>query len=148
MTIIKYRINEDSKKNKIDYRKVKKAVRHFKSGSTTYTYKIKKGHVTPILLKQVASGKMFLHKFDCTKSSSSGNGMSTSSNHSEYYVCRDDKDVVTTFNASEIFTKNSFRKKSQTVFKDCPVLVQKRKEKTWEMIDIPKIIKYYNNECV
>ena len=39
MKIVKYRINEDSKKIKVNYRKVKKAVRHFKSRSTTYTYK-------------------------------------------------------------------------------------------------------------
>ena len=45
MKTIKYRISEDSKKIKVDYKKVKKVVRYFKSDSTTYTYKIKKGYL-------------------------------------------------------------------------------------------------------
>jgi hypothetical protein len=147
MTTIKYRISEDSKKIKVDYKKVKKVVRYFKSDSTTYTYKIKKGYTTPILLEQVASGKMYLYRFNFTRNSNFGNGMSMSSNHSEYYICKEDKDVVITFNASGIFIENSFRKKSKIIFKDCPALLKKILDKTWKMKNIPEIVEYYNNQC-
>ena len=147
MTTIKYRTSEDSKKIRVSYRKVKKAVRHFTSSDITYTYKIKKGHTTPILLEQVTSGKMYLYKFNFTRNSSSGGGMSMSSDHSEYYVCKDDSDVVTTFNASGVFIENGFRKKSVMIFKDCPELVKKIANKTWKMKDIPAIVDYYNVKC-
>ena len=84
---------------------------------------------------------------DFTRNSSFGGEMSVSSNHSEYYVCKNDGDVVTTFNASGIFIENGFRKKSREFFKDCPELVSKINDKTWKMKDIPKIVLYYNKEC-
>ena len=70
-----------------------------------------------------------------------------SSNHSEYYICKEDKDVVITFNASGIFIENSFRKKSKIIFKDCPALLKKILDKTWKMKNIPEIVEYYNNQC-
>ncbi|MDD7914533.1 hypothetical protein [Polaribacter ponticola] len=54
---------------------------------------------------------MYLYKIDFTRNSNFGGGMSMSSNHSEYYVCKNDKDVVTTFNASGLFIEDGFRKK-------------------------------------
>ena len=147
MTTIKYRTSEDAKKIKVSYRKVKKAVIHFASSNVTYAYKIKKGHTTPILLEQVASGKMYLYQSSFTRNSSFGGGMSMSSDHSEYYVCKEDSDVVTTFNASGLFIENGFRKKSKVIFKDCPELVKRIANKTWKMKDIPTIVNYYNVAC-
>ncbi len=148
MAKIKYRVSEDSKKIKIDYRKVKKAVKYYTSNSVTYTYKIKKNHATPVLLEQVSKGKIYLYKLDFTRNSNFGGGMSMSSNHSEYYVCKGDDDIVTTFNASGIFIENSFRKKSEKIFNDCPVLVKKIKDKILKMANIPEIVTFYNEKCL
>jgi hypothetical protein len=108
---------------------------------------IKQGFVTPVLLEQVAFGKIYLYKFDFTRNSNLGNGMSMSSNQTEYYVCLNDDDVVTTFNASGIFIESSFRKKSRILFKDCPTVIKKIKNKIWKMENIPKIVDYYNKKC-
>ena len=145
-TRINYKVNEGSKKIKVDYKKIKKAVKYYKSFKTTYTFKIKQNYSIPVLLEQVTSGKIYLYKLDFTRNSNLG-GMTMSSNNSEYYVCKDDEDVVTRFNASGIFIENGFRKKSNIVFKDCPYIIEKINNKMWKMKDIPKIVDYYNKEC-
>ena len=141
-TKIKYKLNEDSKKNTVDSRKVKKAVEHHKSENIIYTFKIKLGHTIPVLLKQVAAGKMYLYKLDFTREVNNRSFFL-----SEYYVCKNDNDVVTTFNANGIFIENGFRKKSREVFKDCPSLLKKINNKVWKMKDIPKIVNFYNQNC-
>lgn len=144
---IRYKINKDSKKITVNYRKVKKAVQHYSGFDRTFVYKIKKGSQTPIILEQVYRGKVYLYKMDFTRNSSFAGGMSISSDHSEYYVCKNDEDVVTTFNASGIFIENGFRKKSKVFFKDCPELVDKINKKILKMINIPEIVHFYNNQC-
>jgi hypothetical protein len=121
-TKIKYRESEDSKKITVDYRKVEKAVKHNMSFDVIYKYKIKQGCATPVLLEEIASGKMCLYKIDFTRNSNFGAAGSMSSDHSEYYICKEDNSVVTTFNASGIFIENGFRKKSREAFEDCPKL--------------------------
>jgi hypothetical protein len=38
-------------------------------------------------------------------------------------------------------------KKSEIIFEDCLMFVQKTKYETWKMKNIPEIVEYYNNEC-
>ena len=144
---IRYRVDKESKKITVNYRKVKTAVQHYSGFDRTYVYKIKKGSQTPIILEQVYKGKVYLYKMDFTRNSSFAGGMSMSSDHSEYYVCKNDEDVVTTFNASGIFIENGFRKKSKDFFKDCPELVDKINKKILKMVNIPEIVLFYNNQC-
>jgi hypothetical protein len=144
---IKYRENEDSKKITVNYKKITKAVQHYSNFNKTFVYKIKDGHQTPIILEQILTGKIHLFKMGFTRNSNFGGGMSMSSDHTEYYVSIDGSDIVTTFNASGLFIENGFRKKSRTIFNDCPEIIKNINNKTWKMKDIPQIVLFYNNEC-
>lgn len=144
---IKYRENKKSKKTTVDYIKIEKAIQHYSDFDRTYVFKIKHGYKIPVILEQVYIGKASLYKMDFTRNSSFSGGMTMSSNHSEYYVCKNDADVVTTFNASGIFIENGFRKKSRKFFKDCPEIVKKINDKTWKMKNIPDIVRFYDTNC-
>tara|TARA_R110001592_G_scaffold18723_3_gene77419 strand:+ start:1109 stop:1678 length:570 start_codon:yes stop_codon:yes gene_type:complete len=144
---ITYRENEDAKRITVDYKKAEKAVQHYNEFDKTFVFKIKNGYTIPVLLERAYSGKAYLYKMDFTRNSSFAGGMTMSSNHSEYYVCKYDADVVTTFNASGLFIENGFRKKSTEFFKDCPELVNKINDKIWKMKDITEIVHYYDTEC-
>ena len=144
---VTYRENEDAKRITVDYKKVEKAVQHYDDFDRTFVFKIKNGYTIPILLELSYVGKAYLYKMDFSRSSSFAGGMTMTSDLSEYYVCKNDADVVTTFNASGIFIENGFRKKSREFFKDCPELVKKINDKTWQMKDIPEIVRYYDTDC-
>jgi hypothetical protein len=144
---IRYREKQKAKRITINYRKVLKAVQHYSGFNRTYVFKKKEGYEVPVILEQVYSGEVDLFKMDFTRNSNFGNGMTMSSNETEYYVSKKNSNIVTTFNASGLFIENGFRKKSTEFFKDCPEVVNKINDKIWKMKDIPEIVRYYDTEC-
>jgi hypothetical protein len=139
---ITYKETKDAKRITVDYKKIIKAVQHYDSFDRTFVFKIKDGYQNPVILERFYSGRVYLYKMDFNRQVNNGYF-----DVIEYYVCKDDTDVVTTFNASGIFIENGFRKKSREFFKDCPELVKKINDKTWKMKDIPEIVRFYNTDC-
>ena len=144
---IKYRNKSEQEKNEYNYRDVKE-IEITKDGVIKkYKYKIIAGK-EPKLMRVVKEheGKINLYAIDYYK-----NWGGIINYYSHYYINKGKGHAVEKLGSSEIiFGKKKFEKGIKKIFKSCPNLIKKVKNKEFKRTkeeDIEKIIDYYYKNC-
>jgi hypothetical protein len=122
----------------------------------TYIYKLlqnKDYSSRPVLMKMITEGKINLYKITTTGTSAPmgfggmGMGMGMSYSYENYYVCRDNSDIVIKLTTLGTFMGENFIKAASEYFNDCIDLVNKIENKVYRKKDIEEIVKFYNTKC-
>ena len=162
---VKFRYHKKSAKEIYDY-KVLKKIEILEKGDVipkTYMFKLikpKNSHYSqPALMEPIVTGKMNLYMRTTVtnglmmpigygKFGGIGGTMTMKTEFDNYYVCKDDSDIVIKLATigRALFHKN-FIKSASEYFKDCPILVDKIKNKTFKKRDIKRIVRFYNSNC-
>ncbi len=154
---IKFRKNKNSKKIFYSYKKVDKILIRENDEDVMYQFKIIQNKKTPLLLEILKEGKVTLYRnvrwnsFGGAPTWNATGTMYFTKGYtypiSNYYVSRDNKDVVFHLGAKgSLFTKN-FKKAASEYFKDCKALVNKIQKKEFRKKDIIEIVGFYNTNC-
>ncbi|MBQ4822593.1 hypothetical protein [Aquimarina sp. MMG016] len=115
----------------------------------TYVRKKVKDKLERKVLRVVAKGKkVTLYKVVIEGYTDTGMGPSFGHHHSisGYYASKEGEKEVTHLGSSGLFSIN-FKKAASKYFEDCPVLVEKIKNKKYKKRNILEIVEYYNKEC-
>jgi len=74
-------------------------------------------------------------------------GMTMGYSMDNYYVSKDDSDVVTKLTIVGTFFGKNFKKAASEYFSDCQDLVDRIQNKTYRKRDIEEIVRFYNTKC-
>lgn len=163
---IKFKAHKSSDKQTYDHKQVSKIdiYNRWDDITTTYTYKLvpsKNSHKSkPMLLETLVTGKISLYRMGKSSVSSFGApgmgmsvgggvtvGFGVSPQYVDYYVCRDNVDVVTKLLTLGGISLKKFKEYGAEYFSDCPELVEKIESKYYKKGDIEDVVNFYNNHC-
>jgi len=154
---IKFRYNKKSKKEIYSpYQLIKFDI--IQQGSkTTNIYKYVQGNQLSTSRKcmtLITEGKIDLYRISVSGTHPSMGfggggmgGMTVSYSMDNYYVSKDDSDVVTKLTTVGTFFGKSFKKAASEYFSDCQDLVDRIQNKTYRKRDIEEIVRFYNTKC-
>lgn len=157
-----FRYDNQSAKENYDAETVRKLdiQEKFTDIPNTYIYKLieNKDHLSkPVLMSLITEGKINLYKMTTTGTTapmgfgggglSGMGGMQMSYSMDNYYVSKDDRDIVTKLTTIGTFFGQNFQKAASEYFFDCAELVKKIENKVYKKKDIEEIVKFYNTKC-
>jgi hypothetical protein len=125
------------------------SVNYYEDGNINKYVKVKvKGQSYPLILIEVIEGKVSLYKYIQRSTNIPGqpSSMMGSDKIEVYYLKRNNENEATHLGSSNMVLKN-FIKATSEYFKDCPDLVDKIHEESYNKNDIEKIVWYYISHC-
>jgi hypothetical protein len=152
---IKFRNNKNHKAVKYDFSILKSAKIYYQTDITTYVSVRVKERDKPIVLEQVATGKVNLYQKSTqgynpgfANNGFGGAGFTGGYTYSinNFYVKKKGKAAAFHLGSNQLFTKN-FKQAASDFFKDCPELVKKIQNRELKKKHLREIVEYYNNQC-
>jgi len=150
---IKFRKSKEAEKQFFSSKELKSIIIREFDKDIEYKYKVIEGKKTILLLEVLEEGKVTLYRTlrsGYVVGAPGPNGMPMGGHSysiSNYYLSKDDKNLVVHLGArGTIFNKN-FKKAASDYFKDCIMLVSKIQSKEFKKRDIVEIVEFYNENC-
>ncbi|CAL2093301.1 conserved hypothetical protein [Tenacibaculum sp. 190524A05c] len=148
-----FKKDKNSKKQKLNYKKVDKFFIHEDGENKEYQFKILK-HKKPKIFRVVKRGLVSLYYRVITSGVETNLGSQNIHTHlsiskfKEYYISKEDSHLIEQITFPTSFAREKkFRDKVISYFKDCHTLTNKIKKEEFKMDDIIQVVNYYIYDC-
>ncbi len=140
-------VNPEEKPQKIDNSLIEKVVYYINGERNSMIHVSLKNVIFPKWIKLEVTGNVSLYSYAADNVFVDLRNSTNLINEGiEFYLKRHENEEYYFLGTSNIFGPR-FRKRTAKYFKDCPVLVEKIKNKEFDIDTLKKVVVFYNNNC-